>query len=91
MENALSLAKFFEGMGVRFSGGKNAPYLWVRCPDKVSSWQFFEYLLTSAAVVCTPGVGFGKGGEGYVRFSAFASREDTLCAIARLEKALRVR
>ena len=91
MENARSLAKFFERMGVRFSGGKNAPYLWVRCPDKVSSWQFFEYLLTSAAVVCTPGVGFGTGGEGYVRFSAFASREDTLCAIARLDKELRMR
>ena len=73
-------------LGFECYGGQNAPYIWMRTPDGTSSWQFFEQLLYGANVVCTPGVGFGPSGEGYVRFTAFGCRESTEEALRRIEQ-----
>jgi len=88
MENARLLADFLNKNGIFFTGGMHAPYLWVRCPEGVSSWQLFDRLLDEARVVCTPGAGFGESGEGFVRLSSFAKREDVKEAITRLSKIL---
>lgn len=74
------------GMGFSAFGGKNAPYVWVKTPKGLSSWEFFNHLLTTCNVVVTPGIGFGPGGEGYVRLSALGSREDTEEAMERFMK-----
>lgn len=86
MENAHALAHFSEQMGIPFCGGINAPYLWLKCPFGIGSWELFELLLDHAGVVCTPGAGFGEGGDKHIRLSAFASREDTLKAIGRMRR-----
>ena len=65
-------------------GGKNAPYIWMRCPKGMKSWEFFDYLLHKIQVVGTPGEGFGAAGEGYFRFSTFGSPEDTKEAAERI-------
>jgi LL-diaminopimelate aminotransferase len=65
-------------------GGINAPYVWVKTPDAMKSWDFFDKLLNEANVVGTPGSGFGPSGEGYFRFSAFADRDNVLEAMERL-------
>ena len=83
-ENARILMGALDAMGVWYCGGKNAPYLWLRCPDGMDSWAYFDYLLGELQVVGTPGSGFGTCGEGFFRFSTFGSREDTLEAAARL-------
>lgn len=88
MQNAKMLASFFKSKNIFFVGGENAPYLWFKIPFKKSSWEFFDFLLENAGVVGTPGLGFGKNGEGFFRFSAFASHEDTQNAINRLDKVL---
>lgn len=67
-------------------GGKNSPYLWCRTPKGMKSWEFFDLLLAECQIVCTPGVGFGEGGEGFVRFSAFSKREDCKEAIKRIQQ-----
>ena len=71
---------------MNFVGGVNAPYLWVECPNKMNSWEFFDFLLKKAQIVTTPGIGFGEQGEGYVRLSSFAQREDILEAISRMNE-----
>ena len=71
--------------GFECYGGENAPYIWMRTPNGMGSWQFFEALLYGTQVVCTPGVGFGPSGEGYVRFTAFSSHEKTEEALNRIE------
>jgi LL-diaminopimelate aminotransferase len=86
LENAKLLADFLKAKKIKFTGGDNAPYIWLRCPNGMSSWEFFDFLLTDAQIVGTPGVGFGKRGENYFRLSAFACRKDIVEAIARLEK-----
>lgn len=91
MENARILREFLLARGFFVVGGEHAPYLWFKCPTREGgSWQFFDYLLENAGVVGTPGVGFGSAGEGYFRFSSFASRENILTAIERL-KSLNIR
>lgn len=87
-ENAAIIAATLEKMGVWFCGGKHSPYIWLKCIDGMSSWEFFDFLLTKAKVVGTPGAGFGKNGEGYFRLSAFGSREDILKAMPAIEKAV---
>lgn len=72
-------------MGYEVYGGENAPYIWCRAPHGWGSWEFFEYLLQQCQVLCTPGVGFGESGEGYVRFSAFSKREDCIEALNRIK------
>ena len=87
-ENARILMSALDRLGIWYCGGKNAPYIWLRCPDGMDSWGFFEYLLNEIQVVGTPGAGFGTCGEGYMRFSTFGSREDTEEAARRLIKLL---
>ena len=74
MENARLMKKALGGTGLKVFGGENAPYLWVKAPDGMSSWKFFDKLLYDAQVVSTPGIGFGPSGEGYVRLTAFNDR-----------------
>ena len=71
--------------GFQVYGGDDAPYLWVRTSDGLSSWQFFEKLLAQGHVVCTPGVGFGPSGEGYVRLTAFGQSDRTEEALQRIK------
>ena len=76
MENADIMRDSLTRLGYKVFGGINAPYLWIKTPDGIDSWKFFEQLLYGASVVCTPGVGFGPSGEGYIRLTAFGDRED---------------
>ena len=82
--NAKVLMQALDKLNISYCGGKNAPYIWLRCPDGMGSWEFFEYLLNEIQVVGTPGEGFGACGEGYFRFSTFGSPEDTEEAARRL-------
>ncbi|MDR0395405.1 MAG: LL-diaminopimelate aminotransferase [Tannerella sp.] len=86
MTNAQILKKGLTACGIQVFGGDNAPYLWIKTPNKTKSWKFFDQLLYDAAIVGTPGAGFGPSGEGYFRFTAFGNRENTEEAIERLKK-----
>ncbi|HWP41174.1 MAG TPA: LL-diaminopimelate aminotransferase [Tepidisphaeraceae bacterium] len=86
MTNARIIRQKLSAMGLSVFGGENAPYVWVKTPSGESSWQFFDRLLNQAHVVCTPGSGFGLCGEGYVRFSAFNSRENVEQAMQRISQ-----
>ena len=86
MQNASIMHKALSNMGFRVFGGTDAPYLWVKTPDDKPSWQFFEELLYGAQIVCTPGVGFGPSGEGFVRLTSFGDRDDCLEAMERIKK-----
>lgn len=80
---------FLEGLrtlGYEVFGGKNAPYIWCRVPHGYTSWSFFDHLLHTSQIVCTPGAGFGPTGEGFVRFSAFSNRKDVEEALKRMKK-----
>lgn len=85
LENARILREGCEAMGLTVHGGVNAPYVWVACPEGVSSWDMFEKLLHEANVVTTPGVGFGACGEGFFRVSAFNSRENVIEVVERMK------
>ena len=84
LENARLIAEGLRAAGVAVFGGRNAPYIWLRAPAGVTSWDFFDALLTRAHVVGVPGSGFGPSGEGYFRLTAFGSREQTLEAVERI-------
>ncbi|MDD6011853.1 MAG: LL-diaminopimelate aminotransferase [Oscillospiraceae bacterium] len=86
--NAKVLMEALDKLGIWYTGGKNAPYIWMKCPNGMGSWEFFDYLLEKIQVVGTPGEGFGKCGEGYFRFSTFGSPEDTKEAAKRLVELL---
>ena len=88
-QNAKCIMEVLDKLGIWYTGGKNAPYIWMKCPNNMSSWEFFDRLLNEIQVVGTPGEGFGKCGEGYFRFSTFGSVEDTKEAIRRLKALLR--
>lgn len=85
MENARIMKEAFAEMGVKTYGGENAPYIWVKTPKGMTSWEFFDALLKEANVVGTPGVGFGPAGEGYFRFTAFGQKEDCIEAMKRVK------
>lgn len=85
MDNAKIIYEGLKGAGYTVSGGVNAPYIWLKTPDKMTSWEFFDYLLETANVVGTPGSGFGPSGEGYFRLTAFGSRENTIAAMERIK------
>ena len=85
MNNAKIIREGLTNAGYTVFGGVNAPYIWLKTPDQMSSWDFFDYLLENANVVGTPGSGFGPSGEGYFRLTAFGSYENTLEAIKRIE------
>ncbi|WP_321519265.1 LL-diaminopimelate aminotransferase [uncultured Bacteroides sp.] len=84
MTNAKIMKEGIESTGLKVYGGINAPYLWVKTPNGMPSWKFFEQLLYEANIVGTPGVGFGPSGEGYLRLTAFGAREDCIEAMKRL-------
>lgn len=87
-KNAKVLMEALDRLGIWYCGGRNAPYIWMKCPKGMGSWEFFDYLLQEIQVVGTPGEGFGACGEGYFRFSTFGSPEDTKEAAERLVKLL---
>lgn len=86
--NAKELMAALDKVGIWYCGGKNAPYVWMKCPDNMGSWEFFDYLLNEIQVVGTPGEGFGVCGEGYFRFSTFGDTEDTKEAARRIVELL---
>ena len=87
-DNAKVLMKALDEIGIWYCGGKNAPYIWLECPDKMGSWEFFDLLLNKLQIVGTPGEGFGKCGEGFFRFSTFGDPADTIEAARRLKTLL---
>ena len=87
--NARVLMEALDKLGIWYCGGKNSPYIWMKTPDGMGSWEFFDLLLTKIQVVGTPGEGFGACGEGYFRFSMFGSLEDTTEAAKRLYELLK--
>ena len=86
MTNARIMKEGLQQCGLKVFGGDNAPYLWIKTPNGLSSWKFFEKMLYEVSIVGTPGVGFGPSGEGYLRLTAFGDRDNTLEAMARLKK-----
>ena len=88
-ENASYFMEALDAAGIWYTGGKNSPYIWMKCPDGMSGWEFFDYLLREIQVVGIPGDGFGKCGKGYFRFSTFGSPEETKEAANRLCNLLR--
>jgi LL-diaminopimelate aminotransferase len=86
MNNAKVIREGLASAGYSVSGGVNAPYIWLKTPEKMTSWEFFDYLLNDANVVGTPGSGFGPSGEGYFRLTAFGSYENTVEAIERIKR-----
>lgn len=85
MSNAKAIYEGLASAGYSVSGGVNAPYIWLKTPDKMTSWEFFDYLLEKANIVGTPGSGFGAHGEGFFRLTAFGTHENTLEAIERIK------
>lgn len=85
MNNAKVIYEGLKDAGYTVSGGVNAPYIWLKTPDHMTSWEFFDYLLNNASVVGTPGSGFGPSGEGYFRLTAFGTSENTVEAINRIK------
>ncbi len=85
MENARIIKSGLESIGITVYGGVNAPYIWAKTPGKKSSWDFFNQLLTEFQIVTTPGIGFGKSGEGFIRLSAFGKQTDTSEAMKRIQ------
>lgn len=86
--NAKVISAAFDEIGIKYTGGKNSPYIWFKCPDGMGSWEFFDFLLENANVVGTPGEGFGKNGEGWFRLTAFGDRDRTVEAMERIKKLL---
>ena len=86
MENARIMHEALSQLGFKVYGGTDAPYLWVKTPGNTPSWQFFEELLYGAQIVCTPGVGFGPSGEGFVRLTSFGDRANCIEAMERIRK-----
>lgn len=87
-ENARIICAAMDELSIYYTGGKNSPYIWLKCPDGMESWEFFDYLLENAQVIGTPGEGFGDCGKGYFRLTSFGDRENTLEAVERIKKLL---
>ena len=87
-ENARIIASALDELGVYYTGGKNSPYIWLKCPNGMGSWEFFDYLLENAQVVGTSGEGFGECGRGYFRLTSFGDRDNTIEAVERIKKLL---
>lgn len=85
-ENAKVISDTLKRCNIWHVGGKHSPYIWLKCPNNMNSWEFFDYLLENAQVVGTPGSGFGRNGEGYFRLTSFGSKENTVEAMNRIEK-----
>ena len=87
-ENIRTISQALDELGIWYVGGENSAYIWLKCPNGMKSWEFFDYLLSEAQVVGTPGAGFGQNGEGFFRLTAFGDKEQTKEAVARLKKLL---
>ena len=85
-KNAKLISKTLKDCGIWHVGGKHSPYIWLKCPNNMKSWEFFDYLLNNAQIVGTPGSGFGKNGEEYFRLTSFGSYENTVEAMERFKK-----
>lgn len=85
-ENAKIIADTMDKKGIWYTGGKHSPYIWLKCQNNMTSWDFFDYLLNNIAVVGTPGAGFGKNGEGYFRLTSFGDKTKTIEAMDRFSK-----
>ena len=85
-DNAKIISDTLNRCNIWHVGGKHSPYIWLKCPNNMNSWEFFDYLLNTAQIVGTPGAGFGRNGEGYFRLTSFGSRENTIEAMQRFEK-----
>lgn len=83
-KNAEIITKTLDELNIWYTGGKNSPYIWLRCPNGMKSWDFFDYLLNKVGIVGTPGEGFGENGDRYFRLTAFSSYENTVKAMERL-------
>lgn len=88
-ENARIIASALDELGIYYTGGKNSPYIWLKCPNNMGSWEFFDFLLEKANVVGTPGEGFGKNGKGFFRLTSFGDRDNTIEAMNRIKKLLK--
>lgn len=88
-ENAKIITETLDKLGIFYTGGKNSPYIWLKCPRDMGSWEFFDFLLENANVVGTPGEGFGDCGRGYFRLTAFSSHENTKEAMSRIYELLK--
>ena len=86
MQNAKLIANTLKKLGIWSIGGENSPYIWLKCTDGMSSWDFFDYLLTQFGIVGTPGAGFGANGEGFFRLTAFGDRGNILRAMGKLTR-----
>lgn len=86
LDNAAIIRDALSQQGIRFVGGENSPYIWLECPDGMGSWDYFDLLLNEANVVGTPGAGFGRQGEGFLRLTAFGDRENVIEAVRRIAK-----
>lgn len=85
-KNARTIYQGLKDAGYSVSGAVNSPYIWLKTPDQMTSWEFFDFLLEKANVVGTPGSGFGPSGEGYFRLTAFGTYENTVEAIERIKR-----
>ncbi len=90
LNNAAIIKNGLESIGIKVYGGVNAPYIWMRTPNGMDSWEFFDKLLSEANIVGTPGVGFGPSGQGYFRLTAFGNLENTLAAVERFKTRLKI-
>ena len=88
-QNAKTIARCLDELGIFYTGGKNSPYLWLKCPSGMGSWEFFDYLLENANVVGTPGSGFGKNGDGFFRLTAFGDADETKEACKRITQLIK--
>ena len=88
-QNAKIISDTLDELDIKYVGGKNSPYIWLKCPNNMKSWDFFDMLLTKIAVVGTPGAGFGRNGEGYFRLTSFNTPENTQKAMDRLKQLLK--
>lgn len=84
-QNAKTIASALDELGIKYTGGKNSPYIWLKCPNGLGSWEFFDLLLEKANVVGTPGAGFGKNGEGWFRLTSFGDKDRTVEAMERIK------
>lgn len=85
-ENTKMMTEAFSSLGFTYYGGKNSPYVWLSCPFRMKSWEFFDFLLEKCNVIATPGEGFGSCGEGYIRLSGFGTHEKTREAMERIKR-----
>ncbi len=86
LENAKIITDALSTKGIQFTGGVNSPYIWLKCPENMTSWNYFDHLLNEYNIVGTPGSGFGSAGEGYFRLTAFGDRQNIITAVKRITK-----